>query len=77
MEARKEIRGRERGEVARKCLKELKERWRKGKILGNWEEERRQFLRVREVKEGRQEIVEYKELGREIRVTRKRKKKRE
>lgn len=33
-------------------------------------------MRVREIKEGGQEIVEYKELGREIRVTRKRKEKR-
>lgn len=50
------------GEVARKCWEELKERWRKGKILGNWEHERREFLRVREVKEGEEEIVGYEKL---------------
>lgn len=40
----------------------MKERWRKGKILGNWEHERREFLRVREVKEGEEEIVVYEKL---------------
>lgn len=50
------------GEVVRKCWEELKERWRKGKILGNWEHERREFLRVREVKEREEEIVMYEKL---------------
>jgi len=49
-------------EMLGRIKRDLKERWRKGKILGNWEQERREFLKDREVKEGEEEIVEYEDL---------------
>lgn len=50
------------GLVARRCWKEMKERWRRGKVLGSWEQERWEFLRERGMWEGEKERVEYEEI---------------
>lgn len=59
MELKKKAGERERGGiVARKCWEEMKERWRRGEVLGSWEQERWEFLRERGVLEGEEKRVE-------------------
>ncbi|KMQ87647.1 hypothetical protein RF55_13014 [Lasius niger] len=59
MELKKKAGERERGGiVARKCWEEMKERWRRGEVLGSWEQERWKFLRERGVWEGEEKRVE-------------------
>lgn len=31
------------GEIARKCLEEMKERWKKGRIVGKWEQRKKEI----------------------------------
>lgn len=40
------------GEIARRCWEKMTERWRKGRIKGKCEQERRDFFRERGIKEG-------------------------
>lgn len=46
-----------------KCLSEMKERWRKGKVIGRWERERWEYFRGVEVPEGEEEEVDEEGLG--------------
>ena len=40
----------------------MKERWSKGKIVGGWEQEKKEFVRERGVQVGEEEGVEYEKL---------------
>jgi len=66
LEIRKENRRRKerRGTIAMKCIREMKERWKRGKIIGKWEQERKEFFRGREVgkEEEEEDEVEYDEI---------------
>ncbi|XP_071650744.1 uncharacterized protein [Temnothorax longispinosus] len=49
------------GEIARKCLEEMKERWKRGKVIGRWEQERKDYLEGIGVEmEGGEELEEEK-----------------
>lgn len=55
--------------LARKCRKEMKERFREGKIISDWEEGRKKFfedrgIKIEEVKRGRDEGEVWKEVER-------------
>jgi len=50
--------------LARKCWEEMRDRWRKGKVIGRWEQERKEFYRERGVEEGEEERIGYEELER-------------
>jgi len=52
------------GLLARKCWEEMRDRWRRGKIIGRWEQERKEFYRERRVEEGEEERIGYDELER-------------
>jgi len=49
------------GEMAKKCLREINERWRRGKIISKWEQERKEFFKERDVREEEEEEIEYEE----------------
>jgi len=51
--------------IARKCLREMKERWKRGKIVGKWEQERKEFFSERGVGEGEEDEVEYERMEKE------------
>ncbi|XP_024883667.1 trichohyalin-like [Temnothorax curvispinosus] len=54
------------GEIARKCLEEMKERWKRGKIIGRWEQERKGYLEGIGVEvEEEEEVLERKEKWKE------------
>jgi len=50
------------GTIAMKCIREMKERWRREKIICKWEQERKEFFREREVKEGEEKEAEYEKI---------------
>jgi len=50
--------------IVRKCWKEINDRWRKGKVIGRWEQERKEFYRKRKIEEGEEERIGYDELER-------------
>lgn len=50
------------GRIARKCLEEMKERWKKGKIIGRWEQERKSYLEELGVKVEEEEELEVESL---------------
>jgi len=52
------------GVLAKKCWEEMRDRWRKGKVIGRWEQERKKFYRERRVEEGEKERIRYDELER-------------
>jgi len=50
--------------LTRKCWEEMRDRWRKGKVIGRWEQERKEFYRERRIEEGEEERIGYDELER-------------
>jgi len=52
------------GMLARKCWEEMRDRWKKGKVIGRWEQEKKEFYRERRVEEGEEERIGYEELER-------------
>lgn len=54
------------GEIARKCLEEMKKRWRRGKIIGKWKQERKEFMSEREVGIEEEETIEHEEIEKKI-----------
>ncbi|XP_024868138.1 golgin subfamily A member 6-like protein 6 [Temnothorax curvispinosus] len=50
------------GGIARKCLEEMKERWKRGKIIGKWEQERKSYLEELGVRVEEEEELEVENL---------------
>jgi len=44
------------GVIAKKFWQEMRDRWRKGKVIGRWEQKRK-FYRERRVEEGKEERI--------------------
>lgn len=43
-------------QIAKKCWREMKERWKRGRIIGGWEQERKEFLEEREIRNEEEEL---------------------
>ncbi|XP_071572354.1 uncharacterized protein [Temnothorax nylanderi] len=50
------------GEIARKCMEEMKERWKRGRIIGKWEHKRKDYLEGIGVETEEEEELEEEEL---------------